>query len=365
MSSSTQEQNKSSDFLQQRLRAWQPILTPRWVILSFILVGVIFVPIGLILNNESDQVVELSTKYDAGNGDGPCAIPSDYSGVPDVELSDGGRLASNGEVSFLSGGSKDCTITLTVKEKMEAPVFVYYELENFFQNHRRYVKSRSDAQLSGGTVESEGSLADCDPLITSKPPHGNFTTSELVLHPCGLIANSMFNDTFTFDSTVSGAISEKGIAWETDVKEKFKAVAPADRLAAQDSTLFLSQLYPGVFPEGQNNIENEHFIVWMRVAALPTFRKLYGKIDKTLEKGDTIQVAINSRFNVAAFDGSKSLVLSTTSFLGGRNPFLGIAYIVVGSICLLLAAAFFIKSVLQPRQPGETQYLQWTPARSS
>ncbi len=139
----------------------------------------------------------------------------------------------------------------------------------------------------------------------------------------------------------------------------------ADRLKAKDSHLFLSQLYPGVFPEGSNNIENEHFIVWMRVAALPTFRKLYGKIDKTLEKGDTITVTIHSRFNVAAFDGSKSIVLSTTSFLGGRNPFLGIAYIVVGAICLVLAAAFFIKSVLQPRQPGETQYLQWTPARSS
>lgn len=139
----------------------------------------------------------------------------------------------------------------------------------------------------------------------------------------------------------------------------------ADRISSQDSTLFLSQLYPGVFPAGKNNIENEHFIVWMRVAALPKFRKLYGKIDKKLAKGTQINVSIQSRFNVAAFDGSKSLVLSTTSFLGGRNPFLGIAYIVVGSICLVLAAAFFIKSVLQPRQPGETQYLQWTPARSS
>ena len=338
--------------------------------------------------NPALQVVELSRKYDAGNGNGACAIPSDYSGVADVQLSNSGRLdPSTGEVSFLGGGSKDCTITLTVEEKMEAPVFVYYELENFFQNHRRYVKSRSDAQLSGGAVVAEGSLTDCDPLTTSSPPHGNFTTADLVLHPCGLIANSMFNgplprlvahsatrlppcspfaDTFTFaDAAISSAFSEKGIAWETDVKEKFKAVPAADRVAAEATTLFLSQLYPGVFPPGQNNIENEHFIVWMRVAALPTFRKLYGKIDKTLEKGDTISVSINSRFNVAAFDGSKSLVLSTTSFLGGRNPFLGIAYIVVGAICLVLAAAFFIKSVLQPRQPGETQYLQWTPARSS
>ena len=38
---------------------------------------------------------------------------------------------------------------VTVPEKMKAPVYVYYELDNFYQNHRRYVKSRSDSQLSG------------------------------------------------------------------------------------------------------------------------------------------------------------------------------------------------------------------------
>ena len=30
---------------------------------------------------------------------------------------------------------------------MTGPVYVYYELDNFYQNHRRYVKSRMDAQL--------------------------------------------------------------------------------------------------------------------------------------------------------------------------------------------------------------------------
>ena len=30
---------------------------------------------------------------------------------------------------------------------MSGKVYVYYELDNFYQNHRRYVNSRMDAQL--------------------------------------------------------------------------------------------------------------------------------------------------------------------------------------------------------------------------
>ena len=47
-------------------------------------------------------------------------------------------------------------------------------------------------------------------------------------------------------------------------------------------------------------------------------------------------------YPVKAFSGRKKLIISTVSWIGGRNNFLGIAYMVVGVICILLALIFLI-----------------------
>ena len=40
---------------------------------------------------------------------------------------------------------------------MSPPIYVYYKLDNYYQNHRRYVKSRSSSQLLGKvTLIDEG-----------------------------------------------------------------------------------------------------------------------------------------------------------------------------------------------------------------
>lgn len=83
-------------------------------------------------------------------------------------------------------------MTLNIEETMEPPIYFYYKLSNFYQNHRRYVKSRSDGQLKGDTGAS---ISSCEPLERF---------DEKKLYPCGLIANSLFNDTFTSMTVTSG-----------------------------------------------------------------------------------------------------------------------------------------------------------------
>jgi len=48
-------------------------------------------------------------------------------------------------------------------------------------------------------------------------------------------------------------------------------------------------------------------------------------------------------YDVASFAGNKYFVMSTAGAFGGKNPFLAIAYCVIGGICLLIAIIFFAK----------------------
>lgn len=291
-------------FKQQRLKAWQPILTPKPVILSFLIIGIVFIPIGAGIVYSSNQVAEADTRYD-----NTCSIGS------------------------------VCNITINVKEKMEAPVYMYYRLENFYQNHRRYVRSRSDDQLKGISVKSYDSLTDCDPYISL----GDSKDSSKIFNPCGLIARSLFNDTFLlFKNGAPVNLRKNGIAWDSDKNKKFKN-PPID--AAGIRTV--------------PNFEDEDFIVWMRTAGLPDFKKLYRIIDVDLEANANYTVQVRSYFPVESFSGKKHVVLSTTTWIGGKNPFLGYAYIVVGAICFVLGIVFGIKHKVAPRKLGDTKYLEW------
>ncbi|XP_071730326.1 ALA-interacting subunit 3-like [Rutidosis leptorrhynchoides] len=317
---------KYSRFTQQELPACKPILTPRWVISAFMLVTIVFVPIGLASLFASRDVVEIVKRYDDS-----CA-PWGHS--------------RSDKVRFIqSDANKTCNITFTVYKRMKKPIYVYYQLDNFYQNHRRYVKSRSDQQLRSRSGENE--VKDC------KPEDKSLNGSSIV--PCGLVAWSMFNDTFTFTANKNQQLPviKKGISWKSDRDHKFgKDVFPKN---FQNGTL----IGGAHLNESIALSDQEDLIVWMRTAALPTFRKLYGKIDMDLQVGDTILVVLQNNYNTYSFNGKKKFVLSTTSWLGGKNNFIGIAYLSVGGLCFVLAITFTIIYLVKPRRLGDPSYLSW------
>ena len=93
-------------------------------------------------------------------------------------------------------------------------------------------------------------------------------------------------------------------------------------------------------------------MVWMRTAALPAFRKLYGRIEVDLYAGDQIAVMVQNNYNTYSFGGKKALVLSTAGVLGGRSSFLGRAYLAGGIACLALALLLTLLFLLPVRAPA-------------
>jgi len=64
-------------------------------------------------------------------------------------------------------------------------------------------------------------------------------------------------------------------------------------------------------------------------------------------------------FDVLGYSGTKEMLISTRTVMGGKNPFLGIAYIVVGGICIILGALFTATHLIRPRKLGDHTYLSW------
>jgi len=63
-------------------------------------------------------------------------------------------------------------------------------------------------------------------------------------------------------------INENNIAWTSDVNYKFANINPDGNSKVSD--------YRDV---QWIDMKDQHFIVWMRTAGLPNFRKLWGKIN--------------------------------------------------------------------------------------
>lgn len=256
-----------------------------------------------------------------------------------------------------------CHLSFYIPQSMGPPVFMYYRLTNFYQNHRRYVQSLDLEQLKGVAVpNSTIQNSPCSPLAID-PATGK------AYYPCGLIANSIFNDTISspvlkgqFNSTYD--MTNKGIAWESDkalIKQsqynQWQVVPPPNWKDYDYEKQGLPDLH-----------DNEEFMVWMRTAGLPSFSKLARRNDNTAMQPGRYQLNINyskltdiwflsalhvadygPEFNVTEYAGTKSILLSTRTALGGRNPFMGIAYVVVGGVCVLLGALFTIAYLIRPR----------------
>lgn len=261
-----------------------------------------------------------------------------------------------------------CSLYFEIPEDIGPPIFMYYRLTNFYQNHRKYVQSRDLMQMAGMNIPNASiSSGQCSPLAIDKATNKAY-------YPCGLIANSQFNDTIKSplllqnDQVMNYSMTNKGIAWGSD-KNLIK------KTSYQNSEVLPPPNWRERYPDGytdENPIpnlnEDEDHLVWMRTSGLPDFSKLSKRNDTTTMVRGLYRLDIEDRkpsdpfqslrrqtahgfldFDVTEFGGTKSILISTRSVIGGKNPFLGIAYVVVGGICIVLGTLFAVAHLFRPR----------------
>ncbi|OLN85939.1 Meiotically up-regulated gene 89 protein [Colletotrichum chlorophyti] len=358
-------------FRQQRLKAWQPILTPKTVLPLFFTIGIIFAPIGGLLLFASAKVQEIRIDYthcateatDTLSTMDPKYISTAFKSneqTKNAEWAVTNITVRDGPIRYQA---KQCRIQFRIPDKMGPPVLFYYHLTNFYQNHRRYVASFYDKQLKGNAESASNvNSSACEPLEWDSEARKPY-------YPCGLIANSMFNDTFTSPRWMQEDILYKmenntNIAWASDAdlygKTNYK---PGDVMPPPNWRV----RYPNYTDDHPppNIAEWQAFQVWMRTAGLPTFSKLYQRNDNDEMKPGTYEVNITDNFPTTEYKGTKSIILTTRTIMGGKNPFLGIAYIVVGGMCILLGVIFTVTHLIKPRKLGDHTYLSWNNAPGS
>ncbi|KAM0858019.1 hypothetical protein ACQ4PT_048074 [Festuca glaucescens] len=233
---------------------------------------------------------------------------------------------------------------------MKGPIHIYYQLENFCLNHRRYTPVRQEPKrqqlCSKDCKGPKAVIKSCNPEAT--------TGDGALIVPCGLIAWSLFNNNYAFSVNKEVPVNKKNIAWASDKNSKFGSdVFPIN--FQKGGLIGGGNLNEKLRAERTSEFTTQHFLLnysckcGLRTAALPTFRKLYGRIELDIMASDKITVVIQNNYNTYSFGGTKALVLSTASWIGGKNNFISIAYVAVGGICLFLAMGFVVLYVIKPR----------------
>ena len=190
---------------QQELPMWKPYLTTKKTSLLLAFFGIFLVAIGAICDGASKSVVEVRQRYD----DLPGCAP-------------GGDNDAREEALYAANGDGiACEVTLEIPNDMEPPIYMYYRLDNFFQNHRRFEDSLPLMQLRGlGNGEDES--VKCSPQLYLEGD------KDKIIYPCGLVAWSFFNDTYAIrkdQASESGElgplveVKNKDIAWSIDLSD--------------------------------------------------------------------------------------------------------------------------------------------------
>lgn len=156
------KQPRYTKLTQQELDACKPVLDATWAVFIFAAITFIMIPVGVVCLVYGMKPIEYQKRYDL-------VCPQQAGVFPDGQYNSAAAqnwLLSNQNLNAIDNSKLRCEITMTIDKHMKHPVYIYYELDGVYQNHRRYVKSRSDVQLKGEKIDDPAKqLVACEPQL--------------------------------------------------------------------------------------------------------------------------------------------------------------------------------------------------------
>lgn len=75
---------------------------------------------------------------------------------------------------------------------------------------------------------------------------------------------------------------------------------------------------------------------------MTNFKKLWGRVQHDLTPGNyTLQV--DNNYNVSQYHADKTIIFTTTNWVGGKNILLPLMFIVMFAICVIICILFILK----------------------
>ncbi|CAD8060330.1 unnamed protein product [Paramecium sonneborni] len=216
-----------------------------------------------------------------------------------------------------------CKITFFVEELMVTPVYIYYELSNFYSNDLNFVQSINKDQLMGYDIDQKKYCPNA--YLQSQMIRQNLSASghHLFLdyaNPCGLAAKYIFNDTFLIQSDIEFKINITALLLPM-YKKQFK----------RHQYYFKQWL----------DVEHEYVQSWFIPQIHSSRFILYGLINGNLNRG-SYYLYINNQYPIKIFGGEKTLVLQSASELGTKGLTIGLVLLGGSGFCALSALLIYI-----------------------
>ncbi|CAE7251714.1 putative phospholipid-transporting ATPase DRS2 [Symbiodinium microadriaticum] len=309
---------RASNFSQQTMPSVQFALNRKVVLVALISSGVLFVLMGFATLLYSLSSSQFRVVYEA---------PDDwYVGAGESKKSYSGEILIRP-----CHEPQRCAFPITVPADLDPPIQVYYEVTPFLQNYYTYISSVAWQQLEGKNDVKAPVVCETRTRQTQQGEE---------IFPCGLMATSVFNDTFEIEGIPIDTESSDMPVWR-------EFHNPPD-YPERPNVSWLYERYPTVTSRALG-IQSKRFIAWMLPNFLNRAGKPYGVVSQPLKKGQLITLHITSTFRVQALGATKTLLLTR----GAQNYTLAYILLTSGALCSALVATVFAVYLSCGRQPGK------------